>query len=91
MISENRIWDCGPVVDEQLGPFVDCPDMPFDFTLRFEQAVFGAVFSVVFTTILSFKILELRGTPFKTLPSSTQIFRLVRMLLYCVIHTYDYR
>jgi hypothetical protein len=91
MFSENRIWDCGPVVDKQWGPFVDCHDMPFDFTLRFEEAVFGAVFSVLFTTLFSFKIFELRGTPFKTLPSSTQIFRLVRMLRYCVIGTYDSR
>jgi hypothetical protein len=76
-------------VDSRWGPFVDCHDMPHDFTLKFEENVFGTIFSIIFTAILFLRVLELRGTPFKTLPSSAQIPRLVRLVLYCVIVAYD--
>jgi hypothetical protein len=55
---------CDLAVDQTFGPAVQCPDQ-FDFTLFFEQAIFGIGFSGLFLLIVPFRVYHLWGATIK--------------------------
>jgi len=62
--------------DRLFGPGVQCPQ--FDFTLAFEQAIFGVGVSSFFLVLFAIRLGQLHGQSIKTLPSWVFPAKLVR-------------
>jgi ATP-binding cassette subfamily C (CFTR/MRP) protein 1 len=67
---------CNQAADVHFGPTIKCAQ--FDFTLTFEQSIFGIGFSALFLLLFPIKIKRLLGAPIKTLTNPIYFSKIVR-------------
>lgn len=67
---------CNLAQDGLFGPGVPCSQ--FDFTLTFEQAIFGVGITAFFLLLFVFRLGQLHGQSIKTLPNLVFPAKLVR-------------
>jgi ATP-binding cassette subfamily C (CFTR/MRP) protein 1 len=66
---------CDQLADRLFGPTIKCSQ--FDFTLTFEQSIFGIGISALFLLWFPLKIWRLHGGPIKTLTNPIYISKIV--------------
>jgi hypothetical protein len=66
---------CDIAKDQQFGPGVQCSQ--FDFTLTFEQAIFGIGISSLYLICFIIRLGQLYRKSIKTLPSPIHVTKLV--------------
>jgi ATP-binding cassette, subfamily C (CFTR/MRP), member 1 len=66
---------CNLLADDKFGPGVDCSQ--FDFTLTFEQSIFGIGISSVLLLLFPVRLALLRGATIKTSENTIYLFKIV--------------
>lgn len=75
LISIMATVPCTELTDSQFGPVANCDQ--FDFTLTFEQSIFGIGISALFLLWLPFKLQSLYGASIRTTASAIHKAKIV--------------